>query len=326
MTDDIKNGRETLMTEIAGLNALAESLGNEFVEAVSVIDTKICKGSGRLIVSGMGKSGHMARKMAATFASTGTPSQFVHPGEASHGDLGMITANDVVIAISNSGETAELADLIAYTRRFSIPLIAITKKANSALGQHCDILLQLPDVGEACPNGMAPTTSTTMTVALGDALAIALMHRTGLSAEDFGVWHPGGKLGQRLQYVSDLMDSGDELPVISDETMTMDKVIVEMTAKNKGCVIVINDDKSIAGFLTDGDLKRHMDKDLLSKTIGELMTHDPKTIKPTLLAVEAVDIMTNRFSQPITSLLVVDDQDRLCGLLRLQTCLAKGIV
>lgn len=313
----------TLEKEAQGLKALAETLNGDFVQAIAVIEAMKADGKGRLIVTGMGKSGHVARKMAATFASTGTPSLFVHPGEASHGDLGMITNDDVVIAISNSGEAPELSDIIHYTRRFSIPLIAMTSKPHSTLAQHADIVLLLPAVGEACPNGLAPTTSTTMTMALGDALAVVLVERMGLTAEQFKVFHPGGKLGQKLLKVSALMHSGDDMPCV-DETADMGQALLVLTEKNLGSVVVVDTDGALAGIITDGDLKRHMGPDLLQKSVRDVMTPDPKTLSSGALAAEALDIMLNHFSSPITCL-VVSDNGVPVGLLRVQDCLQAGV-
>lgn len=321
---DIQTARKTIETEMAGLSLLMDNITDDFVRAVETIQAMKDKGQGRLIVTGMGKSGHIGQKMAATFASTGTPSYFVHPAEASHGDLGMITNHDVVIAISNSGGAPELEDIIAYTRRFKIPLIAITSKADSNLGQHADINLLLPQAAEACPNGLAPTTSTTLTVVMGDCLAMALLARMGLTSDDFKIWHPGGKLGQKLLPVSALMDDKSALPFVSPDD-TMDSVIVMLTEKNMGCVIVSNDNDTPLGLITDGDLKRHMAADFLTRRASDIMTANPKTIRDNILAGEAIDIMLHQFKSPITSLLVVDDKDKLVGMLRLQSLLAAGV-
>jgi len=322
---DIQSAKNTIQAEINGLSQLASGIDNNFAKAIETIQTMKDAHNGRLIITGMGKSGHVGMKLAATFASTGTPASFVHPGEASHGDLGMITDNDVVMAISNSGEAPELSDIIAYTRRFSIPLIGITSNAQSTLGKHSDIILLLPKAAEACPNGLAPTTSTTMTMAIGDAVAIALLERMGMTSDDFKVFHPGGKLGKKLLPISDLMDKGDELPFVKP-TDTMDSVLITLTETNKGCVIVSNDNHTALGLITDGDLKRHMAADLLTKQAQAVMTDNPKTIADTTLAVEAVEIMLNKYGQPITSLLAVDANGDLTGLIRMQTLLAAGVV
>ena len=322
--NDLTSARRTLEVEIDGLRQLLDGLDDRFAQAVETIQSMKDTGKGRLIVTGMGKSGHVGMKMTATFASTGTPSYFVHPAEASHGDLGMITENDVVIAISNSGGAPELSDIIAYTRRFDIPLIAITSNEDSNLGKHCDICLLLPQANEACPNGLAPTTSTTMTMALGDCLAMALLERMGLSADQFKVFHPGGKLGAKLLPVSALMDKGDNLPFVKPDD-TMDHVIVILAEKNMGCVIVSDDQKTVRGIITDGDLKRHMGADFLTHPAHAVMTENPKAISEDMLAVEAIDIMLHQFKSPITSLIVTDEAGNLSGLLRLQTLLATGV-
>ncbi len=321
--DALAVAKAAILTERDGLTALADRLDTRFVHAIDMLE-KVSAGGGRVVVTGMGKSGHVARKIAATLASTGTPAQYVHPGEASHGDLGMITDRDAVIAMSNSGEAPELSDIIAYTRRFAIPLVALTARPASTLAQHADYVLQLPDTPEACPNGLAPTTSTTATMALGDAIAVALLDRRGLTPEQYRVFHPGGKLGQRLKHVSDLMDPLENLPLVRPET-TMDKTLLVMTEKNLGCVIVENTDHTIAGITTDGDLKRHMSPALLGRKAGEIMTANPKSIAPDALAAEAVDVMLKRYAQPITSLLVMQD-GHLRGMIRLQACLQAGVI
>jgi arabinose-5-phosphate isomerase len=315
---------DTIQTEIEGLSALQSMIDAQFDNAVQTIQSMKDKGRGRLIITGMGKSGHIGLKMAASFASTGTPSYFVHPGEASHGDLGMITQDDIVIAISNSGGAPELGDIITYCKRFAIPLIAITSNAESNLGKHSDICLLLPQAKEACPNGLAPTTSTTMTLVMGDCLAMALLNRQGLSSDDFKIWHPGGKIGSKLTPVSDLMDTLPTLPFVQP-TDTMDHVIVELAEKNMGCVIVSPDNKHVAGLITDGDLKRHMAQDFLTKTASSIMTENPKMIAQDVLAGEAIKIMLNGSGSPITSLLVHDKGQNLVGMLRLQTLLAAGV-
>ncbi|MEM7617857.1 MAG: KpsF/GutQ family sugar-phosphate isomerase [Pseudomonadota bacterium] len=322
---DIKNARRVLETEIEGLKQLAEGVDEQFSDAISAIhDMKQQEGQpGRLIVAGIGKSGHVARKIAATMASTGTPSYFVHPGEASHGDMGMITDNDVVLMLSNSGENSELSDLIHYTRRYKITMVAMTSNPDSTLAKHSDIALLLPKVPEACPNGLAPTTSTTMMIALGDALAVALLDRMGLTPEQYKVFHPGGKLGQRLMKVSELMVKHGDLPFVQ-ENAKMDEAIVVLTEKNLGLVVVTDNAGTLKGIVTDGDLKRHMAPDLLQKSVTEIMTQTPKSINSDALGVEAMEAMTSRPEQYLTSLLVVDDGD-LKGLIRLQDCLQAGL-
>ena len=322
--EDVQIARDTIQTEIEGLEALIASLDEEFVQAVETIDTMKKGKKGRLIVAGIGKSGHIAKKIVATLASTGTPSHFVHAGEASHGDLGMITENDVVLMISNSGENPELSDLIRYTKRYAIPLIGMTSKQSSTLAQHADILLLMPAVKEACPNGLAPTTSTTITLAYGDAIAMALLERMHLTPEQFGVFHPGGKLGKKLLTVTEVMKPMTELPIINSDA-TMDQAILLLTSHNLGCVIISDDGRTPAGLITDGDLKRHMAPDLLEKSVKDIMSKDPKTIVADELAVSAMNIMTNTPGQYITSLVVLDNSNQITGLIRLQDCLQIGI-
>jgi len=269
----------------------------------------------------MGKSGHVARKFAATLASTGSPAQFVHPGEASHGDLGMITSNDAIVALSNSGSTEELNDIIAFTRLQAIPLIAMTAKRGSALAEAADVALLLPDLPEACPMGLAPTTSTTLMVALGDAVAVALLERKGFTSSDFQVLHPGGSLGRRLLRVSDLMHQEQELPLCQRDA-PMSEAVITISAKTFGCVGVLDDDGRLVGVVTDGDLRRHMSPGLLQQAAGQVMTADPKTIRPQALAAEALGNM-NRLS--ITSLFVLEDAKPV-GIVRMHDCLTAGVV
>ena len=276
--------------------------------------------TGRVIVTGMGKSGHVARKIAATMASTGTPAQFVHPAEASHGDMGMVTSADAVVALSNSGETAELADLITYSRRWRIPLIAITSRRNSTLGNAADVTLALPATGEAGALGLAPTSSTTMMLALGDALALGLLERKGFSAEDFHQLHPGGKLGQKLLRVADLMHVEKEVPLIAEDA-PMSQALIEMTSKTFGCVGAVNGKGQLVGIITDGDLRRHMGGDLLAQPVAAVMTAHPLTIAAQALAAEAVLIMNEK---SITSLFVVDGASPV-GIIRLHDCLRAGV-
>lgn len=330
MTDtnnnDIQNAINVLNTEIDGLEKLRNSIDENFSAAISSIhDMKKKPGSpGRLIVAGIGKSGHVARKIAATAASTGTPSYFVHPGEASHGDLGMITDNDVVLMLSNSGENSELSDLIHYTRRYGITLIAMTSNPDSTLAKHSDICLQLPKAPEACPNGLAPTTSTTMMLALGDALAIALLDRMGLTPEQYKKFHPGGKLGQRLLTVAEIMIPLSDMPILDNPDATMDQAILVLSDKNLGSVVITNAAGTLQGIITDGDLKRHMSKDLLEKPVKDIMSISPKSLRSDLLAIEALAVMTKNPDHYITSLLVIDDGE-LKGMIRLQDCLQAGI-
>lgn len=315
-SSDLDSARRVLRLEAEGIEALADSLGDTFIAALDILhDVK-----GRVIVTGMGKSGHVARKIAATMASTGTPAQYVHPGEASHGDLGMITRADVVLALANSGETSELRDLLEYSRRAGIPLIGITGRAGSTLDEMADVTLLLPATPEACPMGLAPTTSSTASLALGDALAVSLLERKGFTPQDFQVFHPGGKLGQTLMRVSDLMHKGAAMPLCAVDT-TMKEAILAITAKSFGCVGVLDADGQLAGVVTDGDLRRHMESDLLAMRAGDVMTVDPKTIRSQALAAEAVAVM-NQYS--ITSLFAVDD-DRPAGILHIHDCLRAGI-
>jgi arabinose-5-phosphate isomerase len=314
--EDLASARRVLSSESEALATLAEALDERFVAALDLLAGV----TGRVVVSGMGKSGHIARKIAATLASTGMPAQFVHPGEASHGDLGMVAPGDVVIALSNSGKTPELADIIAYTRRRSIPLIAITARAGSPLDEAADVTLVLPDVGEACPMGLAPTTSTTMMLALGDALAVALLERNGFTASHFRDFHPGGTLGRKLLRVSELMHVGDELPLCAADTL-MSEAILVMTEKTFGCVGVVGEGGELLGIITDGDLRRNMESDLLTQTAVEVMTPSPKTIAPQALAAEAVGSMN---ANSITSLFAVED-GRPVGIVRLHDCLRADV-
>ncbi|MCB1884608.1 MAG: KpsF/GutQ family sugar-phosphate isomerase [Geminicoccaceae bacterium] len=312
----LASGRAVLRTEAEALLRLADGLGGAFAAAVA----RIALIEGRVVVSGMGKSGHVGRKIAATFASTGTPALFVHPAEASHGDLGMIARDDLVLALSNSGETTELRDLTLYTRRFGIPLVAVTKRADSTLAQAADLVLLLPDAEEACPMGLAPTTSTTATLALGDALAVALLTRKGFSARDFSVFHPGGKLGAQLLRVEEIMHGGDDLPLVGRDAV-LAEAILEMTKKRLGCVGIVDEGGRLLGILTDGDLRRHMGTAKLERPVGEIMTRDPRTIEPRALAVEALALM-NRHG--IGALFVLDGE-RPVGALHLHDCLRAGI-
>jgi len=313
---DLASARNVLKAEAEALMALSRSLGQPFLKALDILGAT----NGRVVVSGMGKSGHVGRKIAATFASTGTPAFFVHPGEASHGDLGMITKIDALFMLSNSGETTELSDLVAYAARFSIPLIGVTSVAGSALAEAADAALILPNAAEACPMGLAPTTSTTMMLALGDALAVALLERRQFSPADFHALHPGGKLGRRLLKVSDIMHQGDELPLVAPETPMTD-VLIEMTAKRFGCVGIADADGDFLGIITDGDLRRHMGDSLLTALAGDVMTTAPKTIGPDVLASEALAIMNDR---SITNLFVIDNR-RPCGILHIHDCLRAGV-
>jgi arabinose-5-phosphate isomerase len=310
-------GRSVLIAESSALKALADKLDQNFTIAVDILK----KTQGRIVVSGMGKSGHIARKIAATFSSTGTPALFVHPGEASHGDLGMITKNDAVIAISNSGETAELTDLVSYTRRFDIPLIAITGRAKSSLAEAADTVILLADIPEVCPMGLAPTTSTTMTLALGDALAVAVLEQKGFTADDFKNFHPGGKLGKVLMRVENIMHSGAEIPLVESHAL-MSMALVIMTEKRFGCIAIVDKDKKLQGIITDGDLRRHMGGELLEKKAADVMTTNPMTIGPRALAAEALNILNEKKR---TQLFVVDEANHVVGILHIHDLLRAGV-
>jgi len=315
-TDFLATGRRVIAREAAALTLLADALGPGFGAAVELI----LAARGRVIVSGMGKSGHIARKIAATFASTGTPAQFVHPAEASHGDLGMVMRGDVALLLSNSGETPELADLIAHTRRFDIALIGVAGREGSTLLRQADVAILLPPAAEACDQGIVPTTSTTMTLALGDALAIALMEHRHFTPDQFRVFHPGGKLGARLLTVRDLMHS--ELPLVPGPT-PMREALLSMSRQGFGVVGVTDDAGALAGVVTDGDLRRHMDG-LLTLTAAQVMTPSPRTIGPDALAQKALAVMNER---KITSLFVVDPAGSRAavGLIHIHDCLRAGV-
>ena len=311
----------TIATERAGLDALHEAIGNGLAEPFAAAVEMIRSSSGRVIVTGMGKSGHVGRKIAATLASTGTPSHFVHPAEASHGDLGMVQPEDVVIALSWSGEAVELSAIVGYTRRFRVGLIAITANRDSALGREADIPLVLPKAEEACPNGLAPTTSTTVQMALGDALAVALLEARGFSRQDFYVYHPGGKLGAQLKTVATIMHSGERLPVVG-ETAAMSDVVSMITAKGFGCAVVIDADGRLTGVVTDGDLRRKHGSGWGGRLARDVMTKDPRKIAPDALTAEALE-MVNRLR--VTALIVADADDRPVGLVHVHDLLALGV-
>lgn len=316
----IASALRTLDAESSGLAALAAALqnglGEPFQEAVRILSGA----QGRVIVSGIGKSGHIGRKIAATLASTGTPAFFIHPSEAAHGDLGMVTPKDVLLAISWSGETIELKTLVTFSRRFGVPLISITSRATSALGQASDVVIELPRASEACPHGLAPTTSTTMQLVIGDCLAVALLEARGFTATDFKVFHPGGSLGAQLKFVADLMHKDERLPLVRvDEPMT--QALVTMTQKALGCLGIVDGDGKLVGIITDGDLRRHMGPNLLSVTAGQIMTSNPKTIKPTALASSALDILNK---SRITTLFVVE-AGRPIGLVHVHDLLRASV-
>lgn len=317
-TPFIDTARRVIKAEAEALLALADSLDDNFRNAIDLLNGA----SGRVIVTGIGKSGHIANKIAATLASTGTPAQFVHPAEASHGDLGMITTDDVVLAISNSGEAPELANLIAYSRRYEIPLIGLTSRTDSTLARQSDVVLLLPQKGEACGTGVVPTNSTTMTLAMGDAVAVALMENRSFTAESFRNFHPGGKLGARLSRVVDLMHTGDSIPLV-DQNAPMSDALIEISRKGFGVTGVIDGNGALAGIITNGDLSRHMDG-LLSLAAKEVMTPSPVTIEPQALAEKAVGIMQER---KITCLIVIDHKvpGKPAGLLHIHDCLRVGL-
>lgn len=310
----LATARRVIAREAEALVMLGAALGDSFTAAVDLIMAV----KGRVIVSGMGKSGHIGRKIAATFASTGTPAQFVHPGEASHGDLGMIMPGDVVLVLSNSGETSELADIVAHTRRFEIPLIGVASRPGSTLLRAADVAILLPDAPEACETGIVPTTSTTMTLALGDALAIALMEHRSFTPEHFRIFHPGGKLGAKLLKVRDLMHI--DMPLI-DADHPMSEALLTISRHGFGVVGVVGPDQALQGIITDGDLRRHMEG-LLSRNAREVMTRNPRTVTPDALAATALAVMNDR---KITCLFVKDGPEPL-GILHIHDLLRAGVV
>jgi arabinose-5-phosphate isomerase len=319
-TTPISSALRTLNLGAEGLAQLAREVTGPMAPAFDEAVRRLKAVRGRVIVTGIGKSGHVAQKIAATFASTGTPASFVHPSEASHGDLGMITQSDLILAFSWSGETVELKPIITYSRRFAVPLIAVTSQANSALGEQADIVLQLPRVKEACPHGLAPTTSTTIQLAIGDSLAIALLDARGFTAHDFKIFHPGGSLGANLKYVSDVMHKGEYLPLIASGA-PMGDALVTMTEKSFGCVGVIDPKGKLLGVITDGDLRRHMGPNLLQTKVEDVMTAKPKTIAPTLLASAALELIN---SSRITALFVVEKQKPV-GIVHVHDLLRVGV-
>lgn len=316
---DIASAKKTIETEIVALREMENSFDENLTKALDVLENT----KGRIIVTGMGKSGHIARKIAATLASTGSPSFFVHPAEASHGDLGMLTSNDTIIAISNGGESKELSDVLAYSKRYEIPLIAMTKNPDSTLGKAGDYLLKLPSAAEACPIGMAPTSSTTATLVLGDVLAVALMERKGFSKVDYKQRHPGGKLGAMLKRVSDLMHPDNEMPLVNNDAL-MQEALLEMSSKMLGCVGIINKEGCLEGIITDGDLRRCISADIMTKKVTDVMTRNPKTITPDLMAVEALKMMNNT-GKGITQLFVIDPNNKPVGVIHIHDCLRIGV-
>ena len=315
---DIEIAKQTIEGEIEALKAMEAGLDETLTKALDIMQNT----KGRVIITGMGKSGHIGRKIAATLASTGTPSFFLHPGEASHGDLGMVTKDDTVLAISNSGESKELSDILVYCRRFDIPLIAITKNPQSSLGKNCDLVLVLPQNKEACPLGLAPTSSTTATLVMGDVLASGLMVRKGFTEEDFHLRHPGGKLGSILRHVSDIMHTGDEMPLIKD-TAIMQDALITMSAKMLGCVGILDNNGDLIGMITDGDLRRWMAPNLIEENVTKVMTKNPRTIEPDALIAEAVNVM-NTTGRGITNMFVVDGKKPI-GIVHIHDCLKAGV-
>ncbi len=321
----VQTGAQVLHAEAAALSALAAALGGAYQDAVAAMAAT----RGRVVVTGMGKSGHIGGKVAATLASTGTPAMFVHPGEASHGDLGMITQDDTILALSNSGDTPELDAVLGFCKRFAIPLVAITARKDSVLAEMADHLLLLPRVAEACPMGLAPTTSTTMMLALGDALAVSLLELRGFSQDDYRVLHPGGRLGRKLLRVRDLMHSGEAMPLVKPETSVADAILV-MTAKRFGCVGIVDERGILVGIFTDGDLSRHLAPALLTKPVGGVMTKKPRTIRGEALAAEAINAM-NAGKGPVTVLFIVEngkpgvEGGEPRGILHMHDCLRAGV-
>jgi arabinose-5-phosphate isomerase len=316
----INSAVRTLELEAGGIAALSAALRDGLGSALIAAVEKIRAASGRLIVTGMGKSGHVARKLAATFASTGTPAFFVHPSEASHGDLGMITENDAIVALSWSGETAELKNLTDYAKRFRISLIAMTADASSTLGRAADVVLQLPQAREACPHNLAPTTSSLMQLALGDALAIALLESRGFSAQQFHVLHPGGRLGALLKFTRDVMRTGDALP-LTKTGAPMSEAVVEMSAKGVGCIGIVDTRGHLCGIITDGDLRRHMRPGLTEARVDEIMTRNPKSCRPDQMVSEVIESFN---SSKITAMFVVEGS-RPVGVVHLHDLLRIGV-
>ncbi len=316
----IKSAERVIDMEIHGLEMLKRNFGDSFVQAVE----KMKSIKGRIIVSGMGKSGHIGQKIAATLASTGTPAFFVHPSEASHGDLGMLTKDDLLLTISNSGESREMVDIISFSRRFAIPMVAITSNPESTMAKAADLTLLIPnvkDAPEACPLGLAPTTSTTTTLAVGDALAVALIEQKGFSAEEFHDRHPGGKLGNVLLRARDIMVTGEDMPLVGED-VKMSDALVTMTGKSWGCLGVVNQENVLTGIIVDGDLRRHMGSDLIDRKTADIMTKTPKTVIADILCVEALRLMNEK---KITSLFVIDGENKPIGLLTMHLLLQAGV-
>lgn len=316
--DLLTEGVRILNNECEGLKALSAGLGPDFVSAVELL----LKIEGRVAVTGMGKSGHVGRKVAATLASTGTPAYFIHPAEATHGDLGMLSKKDALLAFSNSGETTEMNGILAFCARHGLPVIGVTKKEDSFLARQSTVPLILPDIPEACPFGSAPTTSTTMMMALGDSLALCLLKAKGFTHEQFHQYHPGGSLGRRLLAVREIMHQGDEMPLVAPE-ITMPEVLYAISGKSLGCTGVVDPQSgTLLGIITDGDLRRHMTPDFLNLTARDIMTPNPVTIGPNTLAAQALGLMQSR---SITAVFVVEEKLRPLGLVHVHDCLRAGI-
>lgn len=318
MINDIEIMKETLRSEAQSMMQLAESLGSECEQVVDVLMNI----KGKVVISGMGKSGHVGKKIAATMASLGTPSFFVHPGEASHGDLGMISSNDAVIAISNSGESKELGDLIAYTRRWKVPLVAISKNPESTLGAAADYNFSLTYDKEACPMGLAPTTSTTLTLALGDAIALALLERKGFNKDDYGNFHPGGKLGSAVMRNEKIMHDNYDLPLVQTGSSVKEGINM-ISEKQLGCVGVIDNEEKLIGIITDGDIRRHLDQDIMNKSVDDIMTRNPVTTTKSMLAGEGLSIMNDK---EITCLFVIDAENKPIGIIHMHDYLKNGVM
>ncbi|NVP55696.1 KpsF/GutQ family sugar-phosphate isomerase [Mycoplana rhizolycopersici] len=317
----IASAIRTVETERAGLDALSRALSGSLYNAFCEAVRTIAEARGRVIVTGIGKSGHIGSKIAATFASTGTPAFFVHPVEANHGDLGMIASDDVILAMSWSGESSELQGIVSYSRRFSIPLIAITSGERSALGRESDIVLLLPKEQEACPHGLAPTTSTLMQLALGDALAVTLLEARGFTATDFKTFHPGGKLGASLTHVGDIMHSGENMPLVPLGT-TMPAAVLLLSQKHYGCVGVVNDSGKLVGIVTDGDIARNLSRNLAELNVDDIMTRAPKTVRPTTLATAALGLLNQH---NISALIVTDETSTPVGIVHFHDLLRIGV-
>ncbi|MEZ2128331.1 MULTISPECIES: SIS domain-containing protein [unclassified Sinorhizobium] len=319
--DVVGSAMRTIETEKRGLEALELALANGLAEPFRQAVELIGGIAGRVIVTGVGKSGHIGTKMAATFASTGTPAFFVHAAEANHGDLGMIAKDDAVIALSKGGESAELRSIISYTRRFSIPLIAMTANAQSSLAREADIVLLMPDEQEACPHGLAPTTSALMQLAMGDALALALLEARGFTVSDFHVFHPGGKLGASLMHVTDIMHKGDSVPLVPLGTSMTDAVRM-LSQKRFGCVGIIDDDGCLCGIITDGDIARNLARNLAELTVDDIMTRNPRTVQSTTLTTSAMALLNQH---NISALLVIDEDRRPIGVVHFHDLLRIGV-